>query len=419
MTLPGNVLAIIRGLVRRVGYAVAALVPRRRNLWVFGSWYGTRFAENPRYLFLHCLEHFPNELQVVWITGDRNLVRVLRERGWPVAHRWSAKGLWYALRAGVYVFDCRTSDINHAFSSGAVKVNLWHGIPLKRIERDIENSLHPFQAARQGPWHVRLYHALTAPTNLEEYDLVLCPSPFVLPRFTSAFGVSRDRMLLAGYPRTEPLQAAPRAALGLLANESAFVSRLQQCRENGERVLFYLPTFRDHHNVAEAAIPLAWSDLEKVLEREGGRLFCKLHDQDRRVAARVGQGRIDFIPRGTDLYPLLPWSDALITDYSSVFFDYLLADRPLLFYPYDLAQYTAQSRTFYDDYESTVPGPVARTASDVTALIEDLLRDYDRCKERWSARRAELRLRFWGERGESPARSVYDALHTQLLRRAS
>lgn len=72
-----------------------------------------------------------------------------------------------ALRAGVYVFDYRTFDINYPLSGGALRVNLWHGFPLKRIERDIEDPQHPVNQARHGPLGARLFWRFFSPYNYD------------------------------------------------------------------------------------------------------------------------------------------------------------------------------------------------------------------------------------------------------------
>ena len=120
---------------------VSLIVPRSKRIWAFGSWYGQRFADNPKYFFLHCASREREAVHAVWLSMNATVVRRIRALGFPAYHRLSPSGLWYALRAGVYIFDCRVMDVSSVASSGALKVNLWHGVPLKMIERDIHIAL--------------------------------------------------------------------------------------------------------------------------------------------------------------------------------------------------------------------------------------------------------------------------------------
>ena len=107
--------------------------------------------------------------------------------------------------------------------------------------------------------------------------------------------------------------------------------------------------------------------LDQALEANRGVLYCKLHPGDRAGLPDLSQlSCIRILPSNADPYPLLRHTHALISDYSSIFFDYLLLDRPLVFYPYDLEAYRTRSRGLYDDYHHVTPGPKASTSSTST-----------------------------------------------------
>src|SRR5881628_2324481 len=85
---------------------VSLVVPRSRRIWAFGSWYGQRFADNPKYFFLHCASVERQSVHAVWLSASPAVVKRIRDLGFTAYHRMSPRGLWYALRAGVYIFDC-------------------------------------------------------------------------------------------------------------------------------------------------------------------------------------------------------------------------------------------------------------------------------------------------------------------------
>ena len=393
--------ALREGLRAVVGVAVLAIrvlvraVPRRREVWLFGSWYGTRFAGSPRALFLYCLRHRP-DLSVAWITRRRSLVQELRRLGLPVYHRFSLRGLWLSVRAGVYLFDCRSSDVNYVTSAGAVNVNLWHGIPLKRIEHDIADPSHPFQRSHIGSWWMRALQRLSHPTNGERYDLLCAASPFVARRLAQAFRIPVSRVLVAEAPCNDALVAGPEAYEPLREAEAALVGQLHQSRQAGRRLIAYLPTFRDRSpETPEVALDL--TALEAMLGRYDAILWCKLHGEDRRrFAGATGAERVRVLPTDTDASLLLHFMDVLITDYSSVYFDFLLLDRPIVFFAYDLAEYQRSSRSLYDPYERVTPGPIVRTTTALMEALEEVLSAYEDGSGKYAKARQELCARVHG-----------------------
>ena len=112
-------------------YWCSFLVPRDRKIWLFGSTFGRRFADNPRYLYLYISQHKKKYgIRPIWISHNREIVSFLEKNGYEAYYYHSLRGIWYALRGKVYLYDNYSKDINFWQSGGAVKVNLWHGIPV-------------------------------------------------------------------------------------------------------------------------------------------------------------------------------------------------------------------------------------------------------------------------------------------------
>ena len=228
---------------------VSLVVPRSERIWAFGSWYGKRFAHNPKYFFLHCASREGEEVHAVWLSTSAAVVRRIRALGFPAYHRGSPIGLWYALRAGVYIFDCRVLDVSSVASRGALKVNLWHGVPLKMIERDIPQANNALAQANHGSPLVRAANKVLRPQLSERYDYILGTSRATCERLAGAFGVATTQMINGGYPRTDVLLRDADSRFTMPEEQRV----IEQCRAyaaDGTRVMLYMPTFRDWRSIA-------------------------------------------------------------------------------------------------------------------------------------------------------------------------
>lgn len=390
---------------------VSLVVPRSNRIWAFGSWYGGRFADNPKYFFLHCASREREAVQAVWLSMSSTVVRRIRALGFRAYHRLSPSGLWYALRAGVYIFDCRVMDVSSVASSGALKVNLWHGVPLKMIERDIPQSTNALAQANHGSPLMKAANKVLRPQLSEKYDYILGTSRATCERLAGAFGVATSQVINGGYPRTDVLLSGDDGARFRMPEEERVIEQCRAHAREGTRVMLYMPTFRDWRNDADRVIPIDWGALDEMLQARGGALFCKLHPNDQaRLPDLAGLRRIRLIPSSVDPYPILRHTDALISDYSSIFFDYLLLDRPLVFYPYDLDDYRKYSRALYDDYDTVTPGPKAYDAAGLQLELATLLSSYDDQARLHAASRAAVRSRFYEHVDDRASARLFDIL---------
>jgi CDP-glycerol glycerophosphotransferase (TagB/SpsB family) len=347
------------------------LVPRDPNLWAFGHSGGRRFADNSKGLFLEALAH--KDINATWMTQSRDICRALRTEGLPVCRRRTLNGLWLGLRAGVYVFDMNQDDINYWTSRGAITVNLWHGIPLKKLERDVTISVNHIYDAFKGKLWALVATKLTSPWVLNGYDLIAVTSLHQKPIYARAFGVDPDQVKVLGQPRNDIL-LKPRSHA--LRGKDAFQLMLEEAAGAGHRVLLYMPTYRQYSAAWEKEQPsLPWGPeghkrLSVELQKINAKMFIKPHPWDNAQWNELGStGSIRVISGFVDVYDSLKNVDVLITDYSSIYFDFLLLDRPIIFYCFDLETYLARERGMYYQYEDVTPGAKARTLDE---LIEEL-----------------------------------------------
>jgi CDP-glycerol glycerophosphotransferase (TagB/SpsB family) len=392
-------------------YCLGGFFPRDPRLWLFGSWHGERFADNSKWLFLYAAKQRSTLIRCVWISKDATVVDTVRSLGFEAYHAFTPKGWWLCLRAGVYVFDCYSSDINFWLSSGAAKVNLWHGIPLKKVERDIDNPQHFVHRGHHGNCLQRAAFWVRAPWMAEKAALVLSTSELVQRLHASAFGLPVQQVPVTGFPRNDAIGIS---AYEPLPEEMAFCERIRNLKADGKRLAMYMPTFRDHEQHARQ-IPLDWARLNEFLSRHNAAFLVKLHRNDRASLPDLAPYPwIVEVDSKVDVYPLLRQVDVLVTDYSSIYFDYLLLDRPIVFYAYDLDQYIDRSRSLYVDYQSATPGPKPKSFEELLSALSNVLVESPSF-EQWNAERENVRQAYHFYRDYHSSERVWSQIYEHVV----
>lgn len=342
-------------------YWLSHCIPRDKKLWAFGSTFGTRFADNPKYMYLYLNRLDNKEVRAVWITKNKEVSTMLRQKRLPAFYLYSVRGIWYSLRATVYIYDNYSKDICFLLSGGAMKVNLWHGIPLKKINQDniYDHVRNPRSGMESFRWALRRLQ------DEKPYHYVLTTSEFLRPIFASAF--KTNKVLINGYPRNDLLEGFCEEVLLTDDEESLF--RVIKETKNIRTKLLYMPTFRNSETRFFDIMDL---DRFQQFLLENQMLFCvKLHPKSR-VWQRFAECRyknVVLIPPEADPYPFLELTDILITDYSSIYFDFLLKDKPIIFFDYDRKEYLEHSREMYFSYEEYTPGWKASTMIELEAAL--------------------------------------------------
>lgn len=337
-------------------FALSHAVPRGGRVWVFIGWHrlGNKefFADNAKYLFLFASAQAKESgITPIWLSPDAALVLELRARGYRAYRETSVHGMYFALRAGYTCIDSHLSLRNWRFTGGSRIIQLWHGVPTKLIGYQSPKHVPPTRFLSPG-WHVRPH--LTISTS-EAYSSIM----------REAFRLDPKSLPITGYPRNDVL-------LGEIAGSDIGTVPLPPALPASRRIL-YAPTFRP-----DGSNPLDHLDLSRMYDflcTHDASLYLSLHPKlaafRPRWEARFG-GRIHFIDGGHDIYPHLRSFDVCITDYSSTATDYLLLDRPVIYYQYDRSEY--ESGSGLQKYEAVLaPGPHCNTFDDLASVLSDIL----------------------------------------------
>lgn len=381
-------------------YWFSFLFPRSKNIWLFGSTFGRRFADNPRYFYLYVsqmakkndMQDNPcmidgNPIRPIWISRNKEIVEFLNDKGYESYYKHSLKGIWYCLRGKVYCFDNYSKDISFWLSGGAVKFNMWHGIPLKKIQADniFDKVRHP-----ESAWE----KFKTFPRRLSDEKpshYVLTTSEFMKPIFSSAFQTKKVSTI--GYPRIDGFAFEEIRNIFTQTEQNALDKIKAAMHQSADsKMIYYMPTFRDSETSFFDVIDLQeFNNFLKVNHY----VFCtKLHPKSK-LRARfetIESENIIIIDADTDPYVFIPVSDMLVTDYSSIYFDYLFANKPIVFFDYDLEQYLKDSREMYFDYEEYTPGVKASTQEEFQQAIQSVLED-----DMYATHRKELQEQIYDE----------------------
>lgn len=278
-------------------------------------------------------------------------------------------------RAKYWFFNYRIAD--HIYpKDDQVYVQLWHGTPLKRLGYDISISDNAMNSKEE----IRQKYKVDA----EKFKYILAPSAFAAEKFISAWNLQAvgkaDTVLEAGYPRND-----------FLINHT-LADEVRIKRELGlpadKKVILYAPTWRDNQHDAKLGYVYRTHMDFDALRREFGDDYVILFRAHYLVANSFDfkkyKGFVYDACGVTDINRLYVVADVLITDYSSVFFDYANLHRPMLFYMYDLASYAGEIRGFYIDLDC-LPGPIVETQADLHRALHAVEADKPRYAEKYAA----------------------------------
>lgn len=257
------------------------------------------------------------------------------------------------LRGSRYLVNNNNFPASFRKSPGQIYLQTWHGTPLKRIGNDIP---------RTG---LSLMYRQLMNREARYWDYLLAQNDFAAKALPTAFGYEGE-VLNLGYPRNDAL-AGPDA----VARRSAV--RRMFGFEPYHYVVLYAPTWRDNLSGSNGYSRVEYLDYQRVRKTLGAnaRILQRGHHNTSKSAAGQHAGVLD-VTHHPDINDLLLAADLLITDYSSVMFDYAVTGKPILYLAPDLDEYRDQTRGFYLDFETIAPGAICSSNDEVIDVLLNL-----------------------------------------------
>ncbi len=316
------------------------------NLFIFGSTNGNAFAGNSRVIFEYLCENM--DYYCVWMTASRNVYDYLKKRNYNVLLSTDIfKAIKFLKSAKLIFITHGFGDISLIdFSIKTKLIFLAHGISFKKGGDDI----------REGIFQRKIKEKL-----LKDITIFIDNSEQNIKFKMSAYGLPYKKFLITGYPRND--------ILCNYTNELKKEIKNRLLLEENHEIILYAPTFREYQYKSPLNEEFL-SNLNESLIKEKKILLYKPHPFRKKLNLNKYKN-IKSIDPNIDITDLLIISDILITDYSSVFIDYLLTDKPVIFFAHDLDQFK-RVRDFYYDYESFVPGPIVKSGNDLIDKLKDL-----------------------------------------------
>lgn len=342
---------------------LGSLLPRNNKLIIFESFLGKQFSDSPRAIYEYLKKHYP-EYKMYWSVERRSLHKF---NNLDVKHirRFSLKWMFLMNRAKYWVTNSRL-PLWIPKPKDTIYVQTWHGTPLKRLAADMEEVHMPGTNTEK---YKRNFLKETS-----KWDYLISPNAYSTEIFKRAFNFNKT-LIESGYPRND-----------YLINNQNNNDEIKRIKEENKlpldkKIILYAPTWRDNQFYGRGRYKFDIQlDLDLMKEKLSDEyiIILRMHyliAENLDLSAYKGFA-YDFSSH-EDIRELYLIADLLVTDYSSVFFDFANLKRPILFYVYDIDEYRDQLRGFYFDFEKEAPGPLVKSTEELIKEIKEVEAEFE------------------------------------------
>lgn len=332
---------------------------------VFESFGGKNYSDSPKYIYEYMQQHYP-QLNYIWVCArpeqtviPGNAIKV--QKGSRAYYQAYAKAKYWVSNARLPLYLNKKEN--------QVYIQTWHGTPLKRLANDMKVVRMP--GTTTANYKKNFY------SEASRWDYLVSPNRYSTNIFKTAFWMDEARIWEIGYPRNDVLVTRQ--------NDTDYLNQIKRDLNLPEdkKVIMYAPTWRDDEFVKKGQYLFDLKINLANLQKQIGDDYVILLRMHYLIANALDlNGYEDFaidVSNYNDISELYLISDALITDYSSVMFDYGILKRPQFFFAYDIEKYDKGLRGFYMDYMNDLPGEII---TDEFKLAEEL-KHIDKHKERY------------------------------------
>lgn len=341
------IIIVLKGLL--------TFIPKDNKLILFSAWFGKKYADSSMYEYEYLLNN--SDYKVFWYTRSLDIYNDLVSKGNPVLYSKTLKAIWYQIRAKVLVTAIQTDDFNPYFFRKCICVDLDHGFVIKQVGFKIPNISKRYIEFRHLLWWGMDFR-LTAATDFNRKAI------------EDSFGVTKDRVIKCNKPRTDAL----------------FVKELQKGKnlnveeiKKGRKAIVWMPTHRSGGSKPmDIEKLLDLSTIQRVCEDNNMVFIIKKHFYHRKEKSNLIDypNIYDITQQEVDSQVILAQADALISDYSASYIEYLSLDRPILLYAFDLDDYLKDERGLYYTFDINTAGELVRTKEQLNESIARIASDW-------------------------------------------
>ncbi len=390
--LSGKIIRIIYKLTHN-------FVPIDDRLVIFISFHGRGYSDNPRAIYEQMRKDSRfKDYRFIWFIKNHK-EKNIKIPGAEVKEYFSFSYFYYMSKAKYWIINCKMPTYI-CKKPKQVYLQTWHGTPLKRLAHDI---IAPENATfyRSGVSFDKMCESYDI--DVERYNYMISPNKFCTEVFQTSFQINRERLIETGYPRNDFITNATPEDIKALKQK--FHLPLDK------KVVLYAPTWRDNSYVAAGytfdlkADFQKWKDIlgdDYIVVFKPHYLIINKYENDHTL-----DGFLYSISADAEINELYVLSDILITDYSSVFFDYAVLNRPIYFYMYDIEEYKGELRGFYLDIYKELPGKIYDDEKQMLMDVKNQIYDYSYLKV--------FNERFNSEQTGNCAQKVIDIVFKDVL----
>ena len=331
--------------------AYTGCLSKDNKLWVFGSWKGRNYSDNSKELFKYVNE-VHKDINAVWIAKNKNVYDEVKREGYKVVLYPSKEAKHLIAHARVNVQTESNEDTGRFRVGGAKIIQLFHGYGSVKEARLFARM------SRIKKRIVKIY----ADNHAKSYWMV--PSEYFVERLPIIFEADKNKLFVTGQPRIDLL---------LKKNKIEYFENFI-CEHKDSKLMFYVPTHRNYGKTQMQFIHEDdWTNLNFFLKKRNIFLFFKPHPLELpKYKTFENQSNIiivNKIPNTDDIYEYLHYCDVLISDYSSIATDYLVLDRPIIHYMYDLDTFSSDDM-YVDPDNKFICGPICKTQDELFNAID-------------------------------------------------
>ncbi len=339
-------------------------IPKKSNLILCGAGLDDAFRGNPKYLYLYMVKN-NTDFTPCWSTTSKELYQELKEKNHPVIYRKSLKGFWMIMRAKFIVIEKSALDstyTHHAFGRFNF-LQTWHGITIKKL------GSHALEDRKGTPGYTILSNGILLPLlkkfkllSMMKFKLVLSSTDNQVELLKEIFW--NDNVFTLGYPRNDVF----------FNPDLIYVDHKAQLEiDCYEKVILYAPTHRDMDKGISPFTTDFLTELNSLMAEKNQLFLVKKHPLLDQIDIPQGLSHIkDISNEVRDIHEILIYTDLLISDYSSTPNDFLLTNKPCIYYNFDFENYQKQCRGFYYDYYTILSGPFAKNQNELFSLLNSV-----------------------------------------------